>query len=578
MKNLYYVFLLIFFFNKGYSQNDLQNANWTVRANRRIDFFPTSNPLNTFSSNISGGFGSTFNSASVSDRNGNFLFYTDGVTVWDSNDDVMDNGTDLLGQESPLSQNVLIIPNPNDLNMYYIITISPFLLNGTENGLRFSLVDMSLNNGLGRVLDKNVPLRDNNNNAIDENNMVNFGKITSARHSNGRDYWLIAEVRRNIFTYLIDNQGISLQVVTPSPLPDNLFLEDEFSSYQGPIKMSPNNERIIIGYSLAAGMPNQGVLYYGAFDNSNGTFTNFHLMQFHNSRGTETILYGAEFSPSGNIIHRHMEGFQNSVLISSEVIDVINGRELIVQEQDHVTNSSPSAANFQRAIDGRIYCHTNTIPNISFLSVIEFPNDLVNSNIMINSVDIGNLNPNMPTGALPPWVESQPCIYTLTSSIDPIEDEVHQEREDWIVSTDVITFNNNTIGSGVVYHAGNFVELNVGFEGVFGSKFSGYIEGCSNNFQYRQASSSSSTNFSIKKKSNLLLYPNPTNDKVEIKLNNQMFEKVSIATIDGKMMFESDIEKTDKFILDVSRFAQGIYIINVVLENGEIQSQKLIKK
>ncbi|MBC8884240.1 hypothetical protein H9X57_15310 [Flavobacterium piscinae] len=65
---------------------------------------------------------------------------------------------------------------------------------------------------------------------------------------------------------------------------------------------------------------------------------------------------------------------------------------------------------------------------------------------------------------------SQCCLPTLTSSI-AISGMVQEERELWINSTDFITFQDNVQGNGVVYHAGNFVELNPGFEAVFGSKF-----------------------------------------------------------------------------------------------------------
>src|SRR5204863_7238268 len=38
--------------------------------------------------------------ASIADANGNPLFYTDGMTVWNKHDSIMDNGTGLDGNSS----------------------------------------------------------------------------------------------------------------------------------------------------------------------------------------------------------------------------------------------------------------------------------------------------------------------------------------------------------------------------------------------------------------------------------------------------------------------------------------------
>src|SRR5438128_1719779 len=50
-------------------------------------------------------------SSSVSDENGNILFYTDGTQVWDRNGDLMPNGSGLKGHVSSF-QNSIILPQP----------------------------------------------------------------------------------------------------------------------------------------------------------------------------------------------------------------------------------------------------------------------------------------------------------------------------------------------------------------------------------------------------------------------------------------------------------------------------------
>ena len=53
--------------------------------------------------------------------------------------------------------------------------------------------------------------------------------------------------------------------------------------------------------------------------------------------------------------------------------------------------------------------------------------------------------------------------------------------------------------------------------------------------------------------------------------------EVSISTIEGKIVNERNIEKTDKTLIDVSSYANGIYIVNVTSENGQVYTKKLIK-
>ena len=60
-------------------------------------------------------------------------------------------------------------------------------------------------------------------------------------------------------------------------------------------------------------------------------------------------------------------------------------------------------------------------------------------------------------------------------------------------------------------------------------------------------------------------------------MKDAKFEKVSIATIDGKIVEERNTELTEKIQIDVSRYANGIYIINVTAEDGKLYTKKLIK-
>jgi len=101
--------------------------------------------------------------SSISDSDGNLLFYSDGGTVYNRNHVVMFNGTGLFGDASS-SQSAIIVSKPQDPNIYYIFTVdtdSNFGGNTSDpptRGLNYSEVDMTLDGGLGAVTLKNINL------------------------------------------------------------------------------------------------------------------------------------------------------------------------------------------------------------------------------------------------------------------------------------------------------------------------------------------------------------------------------------------------------------------------------------
>jgi hypothetical protein len=71
--------------------------------------------------------------------------------------------------------------------------------------------------------------------------------------------------------------------------------------------------------------------------------------------------------------------------------------------------------------------------------------------------------------------------------------------------------------------------------------------------------------------------PNPSSDLIDVIVSNGTMSKVSITTIDGKVVYEQNVESAVKKQIDVSRYSNGIYIINVILDNDKVLMEKLIK-
>jgi hypothetical protein len=85
--------------------------------------------------------------ATATTKRGELLFYTDGQTVWNRQHQPMPGGRRLMGSGSS-TQSALIVPDPGSGNIFYVFTVAP---QGAPDGLRYSVVDMTRDNGLGDV-------------------------------------------------------------------------------------------------------------------------------------------------------------------------------------------------------------------------------------------------------------------------------------------------------------------------------------------------------------------------------------------------------------------------------------------
>ena len=133
--------ILLLFSLSTYAQHEADK--WYFGVNAGLDFFGGP-PVAIYG----GAMATTEGCATISDNNGNLLFYTDGVTVWNRNHQVMPNGTGLMGGISS-TQSSICIPLPGSTLIYYLFTVAEI---GGPNGFRYSIVDMSLQGGNGDVV------------------------------------------------------------------------------------------------------------------------------------------------------------------------------------------------------------------------------------------------------------------------------------------------------------------------------------------------------------------------------------------------------------------------------------------
>jgi gliding motility-associated-like protein len=278
--------------------------------------------------------------ATVSDKNGNLRFYTNGVTVWNRNHQVMTNGTGLLGHIST-SQSALIVPNPLDQNIYYIFTAD---YQGNSNGFRYSVVNMTLSGGLGAVTSKNNFLAT----PVSE-------KITGAKHQNHVDYWVVTHGWQNdlFYAYKVTGGGVS-----PSPVVSAVgsMHDGQSSNAIGCMRISAN------GRKLAVALRDTFVEVFD-FDRSTGKLSN--PIQLY--AAGSSYHYGVEFNMDGTLLYvstlSHQRIYQ---------YDLTKGSQAAIQaSQTQVgMTSASSAGTLQMAPDGKIYMAQWFGP---YIGAIEYP-------------------------------------------------------------------------------------------------------------------------------------------------------------------------------------------------------------
>ncbi|KAA3632944.1 MAG: hypothetical protein DWQ02_13980, partial [Bacteroidetes bacterium] len=225
--------------------------------------------------------------ATISDDNGELLFYTDGITVWDKNHLPMPGANGSLNGHFSSTQSSIIIPNINNDNIYYIFTTDEL---GGGNGLAYTTIDMSLpGNGSPGAPQGDVV-----------NGELNIllatpvtEKLTGVLKPDCSGYWVIAHGWNNnrFLVYEVTGSGID-----PVPVVTDI----------GNVHSGGTSNNNAVGYmkistdgqKLALVNRANGTIDLYNFDNINGTVSNEIEIT-----PNDPLIYGIEFSPSGNYLY-----------------------------------------------------------------------------------------------------------------------------------------------------------------------------------------------------------------------------------------------------------------------------------
>jgi len=321
-------------------------------------------------------------SASIADRSGRLQFYTDGVKVWARDHSIMPNGRGLKGSFSS-TQSAMIVPVPGSSTNYVIFTVDS---QADFKGLNYSTVDMSLNGGLGDVVEKNVQLV-----------APTLEKVTAVKHANGRDIWVITHERESdaFYAYLVTDTGVNTTPVVTNIGP--VIARDFVSDNIGYMKSSPDGTRIAMIHAR-----NRDSFHLVDFDARTGIVSNF--MNIPDSRGN----YGVEFSQNSQVLYTTDINSTGNGVIQYDITKSTPFEISLTIKRlaDPVPGSGWGA--LQLATDGKIYA--TRVPRdtlndqIKTLSVINNPDVLgPGANFELDAIDLGQGAARL---GLPPFIQS----------------------------------------------------------------------------------------------------------------------------------------------------------------------------
>jgi len=510
------------------------NAKYWYFGNQAAMVFESTGPVALTNSAM----GQVEGVATMSDSNGNLLFYTNGITVYNRNHQVMENGSGLLSNSSN-TQAAFVVPFPGNPNLYYIITPNPYY---------YSIVDMTLDDGNGAIVpeSKNTLLTNDTSE-----------KVAGLLASNQTDIWLI--------TYGSSAQRFNVYKITPSGIAATPVVS-EFTTaagYYGYMKISPDGTRI-----ATANFNSNFDLY--DFDPATGIVSNQKVVPFPGLSGHGS--YGIEFSPNSNLVYVADHRGQNRVF---QFDITLTTPELIATSGVALEANIQALGALQLGPDNKIYLAKENSP---YLGVINDPNVIgTGCNYVSEGVNLAGKTSNLglPGFVSSALVKSEPYI----SSFSPASGNIG----DTVVITGInfnTTPSNNVVkinGTTATVTAATATSLTVTIpEGATSGAISVEI-GC--------GLVASTADYTVEvlgtnafNAAKLLLYPNPSGGIFNVKSDVLTgISEISISDLNGRMVYRSKTNLSENKILDFRQLESGIYLLKVT-NSGRHYFQKIIKK
>jgi gliding motility-associated-like protein len=325
--------------------------------------------------------------AVISDNNGKLLFYTNGVSIINRKHLPMLNGDNLMGDLSS-TDNAVFAQLPGNDSIYYLFTVGSAYQ--PDKGFRYNVINSRGDNSNGEVINKNIIIEP-----------LAFEKLGAVRHCNNKDVWVVIHKWNSdeYHAYLITASGISN---TPVISHTGFFINGTANNSVGTLKFSGNAKRAAAAHSYE-----NNVIELMDFDNITGRFSNPIVFRPSpiTTGPTFTGAYGAEFSPSGNLLYVSDNSSSDEPgslfqfdITAGTVAAIVSSRQVIARPDPFFSGA------LQMGPDKKIYM---ALAGNSYLSAIENP-DIYGSGCTFNYKEIflGNVDPTPVTSGLPNFIQS----------------------------------------------------------------------------------------------------------------------------------------------------------------------------
>ena len=312
----------------------------------------------------------------ISDKEGNLKFYTNGCIVRTKNHTTMEGGEFInmgpgdavwdvscgnggFGQY-PVFQGLFALPFENGINEVFHTQfefLPPAPSSTCHNkALLYSRINMNANQGTGKV-----DFRDS---------VLVEGCLQTAcanRHANGRDWWVLLpdNINNRFYRFLSTPDGLQgpwVQEIENPTIVDTFF-------YLGWSEFSPNGERLLINDIQS------GTAIYD-FDRCTGLLSN--LQHIPAEIDTYGYGYAAAFSPNSQLIYVVRGNFNTIEQYDLQAVNIIASRSIIASwdgYNDYFEPSGPFIRTnfwfFQHGPDGKLY---NWAGGSRFMHIMDFPN------------------------------------------------------------------------------------------------------------------------------------------------------------------------------------------------------------
>jgi len=302
---------------------------WPVGSGKQINFQSGNFEISDFPGNPNA-------RATICDKNGNLVLYTDGRTIWNKNHEIVLNGESLISDGAFQPNKPIFVPYPQKEGWYFLFYEEDYftITRGKyDNALYYAEINTIANNGKGEVVRHKIKIHDNYHSGP-----------TIAGYCNNSYYWLVNDRNDNtvidkhidqIYCYKIDENGVNAK-----PVINDFFDIGNSSGY----RFSPNGDKFF--FMLGGNSVDQKII----------TDFNFKTGELYNYRGIDfDYIWQKEFSPDSKLLYFFDKGnliqldvsFLNSLLI-------MNSADTILTLSSNAQTSYPGQ-DLRLGPDGKIY-------------------------------------------------------------------------------------------------------------------------------------------------------------------------------------------------------------------------------